>query len=136
MAKTNIRVPIPIGKVKEMIILLKAIVAKNIDMGVETPINNVDMALFNAKMEDAEKLRAESASLRAQSENKMEQANTIMGTEHGQNIRTLGTLYNDVMKIRDLLLVVYSGNEEQLSEWGFNVVVSSSTSHPVIPPVL
>lgn len=31
---------------------------------------------------------------------------------------------------RDQLLINYCGNEEQLSVWGFDVVVSGSTPHP------
>lgn len=31
---------------------------------------------------------------------------------------------------RDQLLLTYRGNEEQLSTWGFDVVVSGSTPRP------
>jgi hypothetical protein len=134
MAKTNIKVPIPIGKPKEMSHLLDRIVLKNTSMEPDTIITNVDMAVFTQRVTDMLKLRLESADLKAQSENKMEQANNMMGTGHGQNIRSTGTLYNDTMKIRDLLLAVYSGNEEQLSEWGFSVVVHESSTHPPAKP--
>ena len=134
MAKTNIKVPIPISKVKDMSILLNKIVARDLALSPDSPVTNVDMAGFAQRVLDMLKLRDESQSLKAQSENKMEQANNMMGTGHGQNIRSTGTLYNDTMKIRDLLLAVYSGNEEQLSEWGFSVVVHESSTHPPAKP--
>ena len=72
--------------------------------------------------------RTSSKELRAQSEALMQAANTIFGVEVGQNSKSPGTLYNYLAAIRDLLLVIYRGNEEQLSTWGFDVVVSASSS--------
>jgi hypothetical protein len=85
------------------------------------------MAAFIAKLTNALKYRQESLALRAQSESKMEDANSIFGREPGQNSRTPGTLYYDTLSIRDLLLVVYKDHEERLSEWEFDVVVGTPT---------
>ena len=88
MAKKTIKVNIPIKKILELIVLLKAVVVKNTAMGVDSPITNVDMVKFAANVAALEAFRVESASLRAQAENKMEQANKLVGTEPGQDSQT------------------------------------------------
>jgi hypothetical protein len=58
----------------------------------------------------------------------MNEAKTLYGTAEGQTINTLGTLYNMVGTIRDILLITYKDNEEELSKWGFNVVIGQAKS--------
>ena len=65
----------------------------------------------------------------------MEAENSIIGVEVGQSSQSTGTLYYYLTSIRDLLLVIYRGNEEQLSTWGFNVAVSSHRKQTSIPLV-
>ena len=86
------------------------------------------MDKFNSKLGGAESDRLESEKLREQSEAKMQQARIQLGTDKGQSINTPNTLYYLITLIRDFLLVVYAGNEEVLSEWGFKVVVGEAKS--------
>lgn len=88
-----------------------------------------DMADMAAKSNLAIQLRedAETKNQNAQAGNEL--ARNQCGYGQGQTSQTPDTLYWYFTQIRDLLLVVHEGNEEQLSIWGFNVVVSSSTSH-------
>ena len=99
-------------------------------MGETSPLKPFDMADFDAKLTEADSLRAQSKDLRAQSEALMEQANGIMGFDVGQTSENPGTLYYYMTMFRDQLLITYRGNEEQLSVWGFDVVVSGSTPRP------
>ena len=86
------------------------------------PVNKMDV--FMPKLAQANLLRNESIALRAQSESKMEEAKMLMGIAQGQSKDTPDTVYNLMLKVRDVLLVTYQGNEEKLSEWGFDVVIS------------
>jgi hypothetical protein len=127
MAKKTVKVALPIRKILELLVLVKAVFVKHTSLGEGSPVKNVDMDDFDDKTKQIEILRAEAAVLRAQSEAKMEQAQALVGTAPGQDSSTPGTIYNDLTKIRNQLLVTYDGNEELLSEWGFKVVVSTPT---------
>ena len=128
MARKNVRVDLPINKLEVLTKLLTAVNEKHIALGAESPLKVIDMPDFDAKLKEAEMKRKSSKELRAQSEALMQAANAIFGVEVGQNSKSPGTLYNYLAAIRDLLLVIYRGNEEELSTWGFDVVVSASSS--------
>jgi hypothetical protein len=131
MAKRTVKVDVPIQKPDDFIKLLKKVVEKNASYGANSPLKNlpsVNMTNFGKQQAEAEKLRLESESLKVQSENKMEKARTLFGTDKGQTASTPGTLYNHILAIRDYLMVINKGNEEALSEWGFNVVVKKAST--------
>ncbi|MEO6884470.1 MAG: hypothetical protein ABI199_10670 [Bacteroidia bacterium] len=55
----------------------------------------------------------------------MQVARAAMGTEKGQTSSTPNTISYLVSKMRDVLIATYRGREEQLSQYGFNVVVNA-----------
>jgi hypothetical protein len=77
---------------------------------------------------EARTLRDDALAKDQMSQANNELARNLCGYGEGQTSETPGTLYYLITQVRDLLLVAYDGNEEQLSTFGFNVVVSSSTS--------
>lgn len=87
-----------------------------------------DMADFEAKVNEARTLRDDALAKDQTSQASYELARNLCGYGEGQTSETPDTLYYLVTQVRDLLLVAYDGNEEQLSTFGFNVVVSTSTS--------
>jgi hypothetical protein len=56
----------------------------------------------------------------------MMQAKTDYGTAKGQTVQTKGTLYFTADVIKRRLLTTYKGNEESLSNFGFDVVVGQA----------
>ncbi len=58
----------------------------------------------------------------------MKEANKALGVGKGQNNTTEGTALFHVIGIRDGLLKTFRNNEEKLSEYGFDVVVSLAKS--------
>ena len=134
MARKNVKVEIPVNKIEALMTLLNGVSKKHIALGTDSPIQHIDMADFDSKLKEAEGKRTSSKELRAQSEALMEAANSLLGLGIDQSSTSPGTLYYYLTSIRDLLLVIYKGNEEQLSTWGFNVV-SSSSSHGDNAPV-
>ena len=137
MAKKNVKVNLPVKKPEDFILLGGKIFDRCTVMGIDCPINNVNMPTFETLLRDIESKRNQSKDLRAQSESLMQQATDQMGFGVGQSSETPDTLYHYITLIRDLLLVVYHGNEEELSRFGFDVVISASASpnHEPEPPV-
>ena len=130
MAKKDVKVGFGVGKPKVFLETTGKVDDKIISLGEENPLKAYNTADFHDKLENAKTLYAEAEILRAQSESKMQQAKTAMGFAVGQTSETPGTLYYYMTLFRDQLLLTYRGNEEELSVWGFEVVVSGTTPHP------
>jgi cell division protein ZapA (FtsZ GTPase activity inhibitor) len=127
MARKTVRVKIPYSKPDDLITLAKQINNKHESLGETSPLLALNkMDAFAGKLSSANQLRDESKTLRAESESKMEEAKLNLGTAAGQSKETPDTVYNLLLQIRDQLLVTYRGNEEKLSEWGFDVVVGQA----------
>ncbi len=125
MARKTVRVKIPASKPDKFIVLAENIKNKHEELAELSPLLPVNkMDVFTGKLDQASLLRNESKALRAQSESKMEEAKVNMGIAPGQSKDTPDTMYNLMLKVRDVLLVTYQGNEEKLSEWGFDVIIS------------
>ena len=132
MGRKTIKVPISTNKPEDLVKMLKRIANKNEELADKSPLHAgdiVNMTDFNEKLTQVIQLRNEAEMLRAQSENKMQQARQLLGTDIGQNSNTDGTLYNMLLKIKQLLLLYHKSNEESLSTWGFNVVVGKAKSY-------
>ena len=131
MARRTVRVEIPVSKPDEFSKLLKNIVERHKQLGDKSPLKNfpkVDMGKYDNKRKDADTDRSESEKLREASEAKMQQARQKYGTDKGQTSNTPETLYNNTVLIKEFLLALNPGTEENLSEWGFNVVVGTAKS--------
>jgi hypothetical protein len=127
MARKTVRVEIPSSKPDQFISLAEKVKNKHGELGEASPLSVLNkMDVFGGKLGQASVLRDESKNLRNQSESKMEEAMLNLGIAPGQTKETPDTVYNLMLRVRDLLLVAYQGNEEKLSEWGFKVVVGQA----------
>jgi hypothetical protein len=129
MAKVSTRIPLHANKPDKFIQLMKDLVEKHEAMGASSPLTNntmVDMAAFKQKLLQADALRNESIKARAEAESKMNQAKEILGTANGQTINTDHTLYYDLDLLKKYLVFKFSGALEQMSEFGFEVVVANA----------
>jgi hypothetical protein len=129
MAKVSIRVPLPKDQPAKFLQIMKDVVKKHEQLGASSPLNNpsfIDMGDFKAKVLQADELREKSIAARADAEAFMNQAKTIMGISAGQSINTDGTLYYLLDVIKKMLLVKYRGNPEDLTPYGFHVVVGTT----------
>ena len=128
MAKHNVKVDIFVGKADDTTKLTDAVVLKH-----ETDVAGTGSALTQLGFMDDMKIknisikekRLQAAALHRQAEALNQQADIMLGIEQGQTSFTEGTLYNYLTKVRDLLLVLNKGKEEQLGLWGFDVVVGA-----------
>lgn len=134
MARKTIRVDIPTGSPDKLIKLAKDINTRNNKVGT-TPELDVDKATAtNSTATTAEGKRALAASMAAEAQALNDEAATLLGIAAGQNAQTPNTLLFDVTGYRDELLMAFRGNEEKLSEYGFNVVVGEAKSPTKKPP--
>ncbi|MEP7169461.1 MAG: hypothetical protein ABI855_08850 [Bacteroidota bacterium] len=139
--KRNVRVDIPDDNPKSLLDLCTLINEKHIADGATSILNDseVDMTVFGTLLGDANVLLAASTALDATKQSQNNSALTIIGYGEGQTAETEGTLYYMATGIRDRLLNKHAGNEEKLSEYTFDVVISSSSAGngdtpPVTPP--
>jgi len=129
MARRNVRVDIPIGSPEEMKTLVEAILAKIDDGTASAALDAAKILTLRAQDTTNNEARTEGRLLHGRAEAKTQEADNALGTGEGQSINTVDTIYNIVAQhIRESLLLEHQGEEEKLSEYGFNVVISESSS--------
>jgi len=129
MSKRNVRVTIPKSSPDKLLKLIILILLKDAELGDDSPLKNLDMKLFKDLSETADTKRKEAEELRAKSEATAQESRKALGIAKGQTSDTEGTAYNLLLLIRDQLLIEFSGVEERLEEFGFNVVISIITQN-------
>ncbi|MES2620969.1 MAG: hypothetical protein V4615_08955 [Bacteroidota bacterium] len=133
MGRTSARIPIPTANPRKMTELVKHIWNKHTTLGASSPFNGntlVDMALYEQLMNEAHEKRTKALEYYAEAQSLMDEWRTLTGINKGQTINSPKTLYNLVDSVKRLLLVKAADNREELSTWGFDVVVRMS-KHPV-----
>ena len=126
--RRNVSVEIPLKSPEALLKLCDDIFQQHTDDGVSSVLLNgpVDMVEFDAKRTEAKTLIGEHDDLMDSKQSKNNQALNILGYGEGQTSLTEGTVYFFHCAIRDFLLNKYEGTEEQLSEWGFDVVIGAA----------
>ena len=122
--KTAIKVEISVHKPDELITTGEDMLKKHVELGEKSPLNGLDMVLYERNLNDARARRAEAKKLHDQAELLNQQAGLSLGTDPSQNTKTPGTVYSTISSARGILLGMYKGQEKKLSEWGFDVVIS------------
>jgi len=121
MARTTLRIPIPIHQPDELLLLCQNISEKHAADGVNSPLDAAMMATFDDNLAQATALRTDARKLRATGRSKLAQSRTTLGLGRRQNAKTPGTLYNLVLLARDRLDIAHRQNPEASSQWGFGV---------------
>ncbi len=106
--------------------LADSILAKHLADGPSSPLSGLDMATFDTLRQQARTERNEGKAAHALAESENGAAEVVMGRAEHQNSRSEGTLYYDLLLIRDSLKIAMQQNPEEMSTWGFNVVVGSA----------
>ena len=120
----ELRVVIP-THAPEQIALAKGILAKHQADGAASPLSYLNMADFLSKTEEAEIKHNLSKTLRQQSELAIQTRDLAIGHAREQTSYTPHTLLFYISSARDVLLGLYRGDERELGDWGFNVVMST-----------
>jgi hypothetical protein len=131
MARKTVKVTVPIKQPDKFSKLLEKIQERHVALGANSPLDGnpkIDMLDFDTKRLAGDKKRSDSEEFRGKAEDAMQEAKVIYGSAEGQSIETPGTLYKMVDTIKDILLLEHNGNEEELSTYGFDVVVGTAKS--------
>ena len=124
--RVTVRVDLPITEPEKMRTIIENVLQRHSDLGDDSPLNvpETDMeALATLQTTNLNK-RKEAKKLDGESQAAMDEARIALGTAKGQTVRTKDTVYFLITAIRDKLLGVHRLHEEQLSTYGFNVVIS------------
>lgn len=126
MARKTVRVEIPVSKHEEMLTLGKQILAQHQKLGAASPLDNAKMTKLTAVVGTADTKNAEAKAADAVAQAARQVRDVAMGTGPGQSATTKDTGLNLITYARDQLLIAYEGQEEALTGYGFNVVVSAA----------
>jgi hypothetical protein len=123
--RRDVKFHLPGASSPNLMQLAESIIAKHLQDGAGSILTPplVDMVVFQTACAEAAQLRTEAQSDEQVAQASNELARNLCGFGAGQTSLTPDTLYNYVVRVRDLLLTVYSGNEEQLELWGYAVRV-------------
>lgn len=129
MAKRSIRKPIPRSRYGEMMRIARRLVDKDEQMGDTSPLKDLEMKQFRDNVNTAADVWEQAKKHRQKSEALMQKFRGMLGVEVGQNMSTPDTIYYFMGLCRDLLAVKFRGNEDEMSTWGFDIVISSVVPH-------
>lgn len=128
-ARKNVRVEMPDKNPETMVELAEAVVAEHTALGAGSPLTTtIDMTAFETKVTDTRTLLDNWQTARADMQAFHGQALDLLGYADGQTSTTPDTLYFDIIAIRDRLLQVNMGVEQNLEQWGFSVVTHAHST--------
>lgn len=116
----------PVKNPDHLIVLARKVYARHKQLGKDSPLINIDMEGLIQKAGEAEESLGQARTLHARAEALSLRGYSAIGSAKGQSSLSAGTMYNRLTIIRDLLLSLNKGLEENLSEWGFNIVISET----------
>ena len=130
----TVSVDIPIGNLQDMTNLVQKIIDRHVALAASSPLPPVvDMPLLISQFQLSTSKRTSAQKAHAHAEALMQKANKALGTDKGQTAKTMGTVYYLILRVRDHLLLAHDGLEEELSTYGFNVVITEGNDGSVPP---
>ena len=109
----------------DLIRLAKKIVERHTALGDESPVQGFGVEDITGQLTAAQANLKKARDLHAEAEGETEKAYKILGLDEGQSIKSpKGTVYHKSGKVRNQLKITHEGEEEQISKWGYNVVIS------------
>ncbi len=123
--KGKVQVIIP-RNADELIVLAKKVIEKhNLDGGASL-LHDLDWNTLGSKLYDAEMKLEEARQVSRDKEKATQARNIALGIDRGQNSKTPNTVKYIVKSIRDTLLGLFRGREQELGDWGFEVNFNSA----------
>ena len=119
-----------------LIALAKAIIAKHIADGANSPLTNfVDTATLQAKLQIAESENILSLQLHRDAETARSLRDVaIWGDADAQTTKVAGSIMHELTNAAQGLAVIYKTNLHLLGAWGFTVNAATSPTTPATPP--
>lgn len=121
--KGKVQVIIP-RKVDELVTLANQVLQKHESDGNESLLSSLDWKTLKSKLKEAEAKLDEARQINRDKEKTTQARNIALGIERGQTSKTPNTVKYIVRSVRDVLLGIYRGREQELGDWGFEVNMS------------
>ncbi len=101
------------------------LVERHAELGNESPVQGFNIETIHERITTAEAHLKKARKLHSEAEGETEKAYLLLGLGKGQTIkRPKDTVYFISGKVRNQLKVTHEGEEEQISKYGYNVVIS------------
>lgn len=113
--------------------LVADILKKHGDDGADSILAVFDMPALQRINDEAAKKLADAAAVNRNKEKATQARNLALGTAKGQTSKTPGTVSYFVRSVRDILLGIYRGKEQQLGDWGFEVNFNNGPTATPVP---
>ena len=123
MARKTIKVEIP-RNAEDKLILLDKVVAKNEELGDDSPVKGLPMGAMKTLTATAHVAQDKSKDLERLAKIQTATRDNAFGTAQTEN-----TAIYILTQVRDLLLSLYKSNPQQLGEWGFDVQEGETVTH-------
>ena len=130
MPKKTVRITIPTGYPKKLAELVEKVWDRHVSLGASSPFQDdtiINMTSYEQLKTEALEKRKRALELHAEAEALMMESKVLFGTGPGQKMSNPGTLIHLLNNIKRFLLVKHSSTEEDLSPWGFNVVIGMAS---------
>lgn len=119
-------------KPDELIALAKAVMQKHQTDGKDSLLNSLDWDTFTKVLAEAEAKLEAARQANRDKEKATQVRNRALGIDRGQTSKTPNTVKYLVRSIRDLLLGICRGREQELGDWGFEVNFSKGSDQNVV----
>jgi hypothetical protein len=126
MTKTSVKIEIPDSMPDVLTKIGEDLLKKHLELGEASPLSGLDMETFAEKLNYGITRLEGAKILREHAEILNQRACLSIGIDKSQNAKTPGTVYSTLMRARDILMGMNRSQEQNLSEWGFDVVVSKA----------
>ena len=126
MARKTVRIDIPKGSPDGVLSLMEGIIAKEGDPTGTPKVDAQTRSQIEQVVNQAKPLHLRAAALFAEAQGLIMQRDRLLGLAPGQTMESEGTGLFLVASARDQLLTKNKGVEENLSAYGFNVVVGTA----------
>jgi signal transduction histidine kinase len=128
MARKTVRVDFIRTNADDLIVLMNRLIDRHTLLGTASPLKAAEVEALTELVASAATQRRQVKEAEARSQSLNNTVNTLLGIAKGQGATSPNTGLFLLTGMRDTLLKEYRGEEEKLSEWGFNVVTGEAKS--------
>lgn len=129
VSRGSAKIVVPMNAAK-MITLASNILAQNTIEADDSPIKDLNIIEFTARLSSATSKHALAEQLNHEKQNLIQDRDILLGNARKQLGKNTGTLKYYLTSVRDVLLGIYKNNETALELWGFDVIYGSSQPTP------
>ena len=133
MGKLYTRISIPVRHPLKMLDMTSRILDRHTKLGVNSPLEGTEEIVELANIYPlAKEKHDEGGKLHSLGEAAIQGARLALGRDRSQTINDKGTVYFYMGRIRVLLQLFYQGMEEEISTFGFQVVVNTNSGRKYV----